>query len=306
MAKKSKVESIVEWEVPAPVIKNPLIWFQSVLVVGLGATFVFLLLIGANLYERHWEQIPDSLTVWFFLFLGMAVLYGIAMLLILAGGTVTRYELDDGGIAQYSLYKKRKFFKWLGLLGLFSNTSAGYTAAGSALLSGAREAIGITWDEVTHIETYPFRHEIRLKNDWRTQMQVFCPKEKYEEVLDVARVHIIEVPAAKQPMPFAHKVFLSFFSLVFGIFLFPELPIEVVPLFTLVMMLSALFALWSEGRKKGIASLITLLFATGLPTISAVINGVGMQRDGALYALIVEALLYLFFVIVGYKRIREV
>jgi len=306
MAKKSKVESIVEWEVSTPIIKNPLIWFQSVLAVGLGATFVFLLLIGLNLYERQWERIPESLAVWFFLFLGMAVLYGMAILLMFAGGTVTRYELNDGGIVQYSLYKKRKFFKWLGLLGLFSNTSAGYTAAGAALLSGAKEEIGIAWNEVTHIETYPFRREIRLKNDWRTQMQVFCPKEKYEEVLDAARMHITEIPVLKQPMPFAHKVFLSLFSLVFGVFLLPELPIEVVPLLTLVMMVSALFALWSEGRKKRIASIITLLFAIGLPFISAVMNGVGMQRDGALYALIVEVLLYLFFVIVGYKSVREV
>ena len=306
MAKKSKVEPIAEWEISAPVIKNPLIWFQSVLVVGLGATFVFLLLIGLNLYEKQWDRIPDSLTVWFFLFLGMAVLYGITMLLMFAGGTVTRYELSDGGIVQYSLYKKRKFFKWLGLLGLFSNTSAGYTAAGAALLSDAREVIGIAWDEVTHIEMYPFRHEIRLKNDWRTQMQVFCSKEKYEEVLGVARMHITEVPVLKQPMSFAHKVFFSLFSLVFGIFLFPELPIEVVPLFTLLMMVSALFALWSEGMKRRIASIITLFSAIGLPTVSAVMNGVGMQRDGALYALIVEVLLYLFFVIVGYKKVREV
>jgi hypothetical protein len=228
------------------------------------------------------------------------------MLLMFAGGTVTRYELGDGGIAQYSLYKKRKFFKWLGLLGLFSNTSAGYTAAGAALLSSAREAIGIAWDEVTHIETYPFRQEIRLKNDWRTLMQVFCPKGKYEEVLDVIRMHIAETPVLKQPMPFARKVFLSLFSLLFGVFLFPELPIEVVPLFTLLMMVSALFALWSEGLKKKIASIITLLSAIGLPTISAAVNGVEMQRDGASYALIVEVLLYLFFVIVGYQRIKEV
>jgi len=305
MAKKSKVEPFAEWEISAPVIKNPLIWFHSVLVVGVGATFVFLMLIGLNLYERQWDQIPDSFTVWFFLFLGMAVLYIIAMLLMFAGGTITWYELNDKSVAQYSLYKKRKFLKWLGLLGLFSNTSAGYTAAGATMLSGAREAIAVAWDEVTHIETYPFRQEIRLKNDWRTLIQVFCPRESYEAVLEIVRTHITEIPVLKQPMPFAHKVLLSLFLLLFGVFLFPELPIVVVPLFTLLMIVSALFALWSEGMKRRISSIITLLFAIGLPTVSAVMNGVEMQQDGAIYALIVEVLLYLFFVTVGYKRVRE-
>lgn len=32
---------LIEWELKIPVIKNPLVWFQTVLVVGIGASFFF-------------------------------------------------------------------------------------------------------------------------------------------------------------------------------------------------------------------------------------------------------------------------
>lgn len=240
-----------------------------------------------------------------YLFLGMFILYAVVMLLMFPRGAMTRYEIDDSGIYQYTLYKKRKLFKWLGLLGMFSNTSAGYTAAGAALLADARDTIYIKWDEVTSIERYPYRGEIRFKNNWRTVMQVFCTKEKYEEVLKIINENVVEVSSIKREIPFAYKFFISFFTLLFGIFLLPALPIDVVPIFTLVMIFSLLFAIWTEGIKKTVSSILVIFISVGSVSIPLVMKGAEMSRAGSLYALILELLFYAYFVYIALYRLRS-
>jgi hypothetical protein len=308
MSKKKSKQPQFAWEIQTPILNNPLIWSQSVIAVGGGAAFVFLLLIGLNVYEKRWEQIPDSVIVGLSLFAGMFVLYVIAMLIMHGGGSTTRYEIDEKGIVQHSLYLKRKgfrWFRWLGLLGIFSGKSAGYTAAGATLLASSRQITGAKWQEIDWVEVYPSRGEIRLLNDWRTVVQVFCPAEQFDEVSQWIRQRIVPAKPQLRETPFAYKVFLSFFVLLFGFFLFPELPIRVKPVFTLVMMLSLLFALWSQGMKRTIASGIALLIAIGSPVLTWGLYGINLHKEGAGYALVLEGLLYVYMIYVAYDRLRR-
>jgi len=295
------MKTFFEWEIEVPVMKNPLLLFQTALVVGIGATFVFLLLLGLNLYERAWGQIADSFVVWISLFLGLGLLFTIALLLISAGGKMIRYEVDDKGIVRYDMRKKGGVSKWLGILGLFSGTSAGYTAAGAALLSNARKVEATRWRDVSRIETFPLRREIRLSNDWRTLMQIFCPQDRYDDILKLVRTNVDEKEKDRETLPLAHRVVFSFFALLFGFFLLPKLPIEVSPLPVLLLLLSAQAALWSGGKKRRIASIVTMALAIGLPLASAGMNGVHLGREGAWYALGVELLCYFYFVFVAWR-----
>jgi len=308
MSKKNKEAPIIVWEITAPAIRNPLIWFQSMIAVGSGATFVFLLLIGLNIYEKSWDQIPDSVIVWLSLFLGIFILYAIVILVMFGRGYTMRYEMDENGIVQHSLYAKRKgfqWFKWLGLLGILSGKSAGYTAAGATMLANSRQVIGAKWKEIDRIETYPSRKEIRLLNNWRTVIQVFCPADRYDEVYAWITKRVTSTEPQVRETPFAYKVFLSFFVLLFGFFLLPELPIRVKPVFTLVMMVSLLFALWSQGKKRTIASMIALFIAIGSPVLVGGIYGIEVQREGAWYALILEGLLYIYMISVAAYSLRR-
>lgn len=309
MSKKKQIEPILSWEIDSPVISSSLVWFQTALVVGSGAGFVFLLLVGLNLYERHWDQIPDSFQVGFFLFLGMFLLFALVMLLMFSRGAATRYEVSAEGIVQQTLRKRSRWFKWLGFLGIFSGTGAGYTAAGAALLSDARETIYLKWDEITGIESNPEKGEIILKDNWHIVMQVFASHEAFDAVKKQISDHITknstEILPEKKETPFTRKIMLSFFALLFGFFLLPELPIRVVPVFTLLLMLFVLFSLWSTGTKRLIFSLLSLLLSIGLPAIAAFYDGVHLQRDGAGYALALELFFYLYLAAVALYGLRR-
>ncbi len=300
----------MEWEVSAPVLKNKLFWYQLAVVSGSGALFVLLLLLGLNLYERHWEQIPDSLTVGGVLFAGMYISFGLIALAMFFRGSVTRYVLSYSGIYQYTLQRRSKLFQWLGLLGILSGKSAGYTAAGASMLADARSTVYVEWSEVCCTEVSSGSHEIMLRDEWHTKMQVFCPQEKCEKILGIiqSKVKREKDPVAKntpESMTFLHKILFTLFGVIFGIFLLPSLPVPVVPLFSLIMLLIFLLALWSDGKKGRVAALAVLLLAIGLPAISAVAGGVSYQKDGAAYALVIEVVLYFYFAFVAYLRLRR-
>ena len=308
---KKKGKIILEWEVSAPVIKSRLFWSQMTLMVGVGALFVMTLLLGLNLYEGQWDQIPDSLMVGGSLFAGMFLFVALIALLMFSRGASTRYEMSDAGIYQHTLQNKGGWLKWLALFGVLSGKSAGYTAAGATLLSDARSTIFVRWKDIKGISTQQNRGEILLEDGWHTRMQVFCPAETYDHVLERIQSHLVDThhSAAQdndsRDPSLAHQVLLTLFGTVFGIFLLPRLPIEIVPVFTLVMMIAFLIMLWSHGTQAKITAIIALVLSIALPAVSATVNGVNLHKDGSMYAVAIEVLLYVYFACVSCDRIRK-
>ncbi len=304
--KKTKQEPLYSWEIKVSVITNPLVWIQSILAVGSGVAFVFLLLVGLNLYERRWDEIPASMAVAVYLFLGMFFLFAMVMIIMNFRGYRVRYELNRDGITQYSLEQNLSgLSKWLGLVGLLSGKSAGYTASGATLLSKSKNIIYSNWKEINRVKTYPLRGEIQLLNDWRVVMQVFVPKKQYDEISKWIKVHIKAIKEQKRETPFAHKLISSFFTVLFGSFLIPQLPIQVKPILTIIVVFSLLFAIWTDGSKKAIASIFALIITIGTLILSIILYGVDLQRDGAEYALIIEVLIYLYIISVAYYTLRK-
>ncbi len=306
--KKTKQEPLYSWEIKVSSITNPLVWIQSILAVGSGVAFVFLLLVGLNLYERRWNEIPASIAVAVYLFLGMFFLFAMVMIIMNFRGSRVRYELNRDGITQYSLEQNlylSSWFKWLGLIGLLSGKSAGYTASGATLLSKSKNIIYSNWEEINRVKTYPLRGEIQLLNDWRVVMQVFVPKNQYDEISKWIKVHIKPIKEQKRETPFAYKLILSFFTVLFGSFLIPQLPIQVKPILTITVIFSLLFAIWTDGSKKVIASIFTLIITISTLILSIILYGVDLQRDGAEYALIIEMLIYCYFISIAYYTLRK-
>ena len=270
-----KIDFHKEWEINIPTISNPLLWYQLVVMTGLSTSFVFFLLLGLNIYERQWHAIPDSFVVGLSLFSGMFIAFSLILLIFFGRGSRTKYIVNDEGVVQQTLPNNIKKFRWLGLLGLFSNTSAGYTAAGASLLSSSRDIIGAEWKDISRIETSSFRNEIQLKDGWHTVMQVFTSSKEYDEVLEFVRskVKVSEKESEKKSRTFANRIFLTLFALLFGFMLFPRLPIHYIAPFVLLTMIFALFALWSDDPKKRIFSLLLM----AVPIIG---SGLGLYMDG--------------------------
>lgn len=52
-----------QWEVNISILNNPLLWFQLFMVALISSSYLTLLLVGFNLFEHAWDDIPASLSI---------------------------------------------------------------------------------------------------------------------------------------------------------------------------------------------------------------------------------------------------
>lgn len=297
-----------EWDINISTLKNPLLWFQLIMVSFLGGgLFLLLLLVGLNLFEHHWEDIPMSFVISLTISGSLLLAFSLIVLLMFWRGIPTKYVLKDKYIEQHTLMRSKNTIGLLGILGILSGKNTGYTAVGASLLARSREQIAVEWKEVSKLEVFPQRNEIQLHNDWRTIMQVICPEDQFQSIL-----HFIQQKTEKNKTSeklkeseetiktsFSVKIILSLLSLVFGIFLFPRLPIHYVGIFAIATIIFALLALWSSALKQRFFGGILFL----LPLIGVVLaflwGEVEMTQQGAIYALLIELVLLGFFLLLG-------
>ncbi len=307
MKKKSEKPSSMiplEWDINISILHNPLLWFQLFITALLSSSFLLFLLVGLNLYENHWEDIPSSLLVFSIMGGGLFLALSLITLLLFGRGIPTKYVLRDEYIEQHTLSKGKKAVGVFGLFALLSGKNAGYTATGASLLAHSREQIAVAWKDVFELQVFPKRKEIQLHNEWRTTMQIVCPNDQFNKILQTIekkteKNHKREKESEKKETPFAIKVILSLLTLVLGIFLFPRLPIHFVGIFTIATMLFAFLALWSSGFKKRVFAAILFLLPIIGVGLAFVVGEVDFSQSGAIYALIIELIILGFFLLLG-------
>lgn len=270
----------------------------------ISSSYLLLLLVGLNLYENNWEDIPSSVLVFLSLGGGLFLAFSLIAFLLYGRGIPTKYVLRDEYIEQHTLSKGKKAVGLLGLFALLSGKSAGYTAAGASLLAHSREQIAVAWKDVLELQVFPDRKEIQLHNDWRTTMQIVCPDDQFDKILQIIEKkievnHKVEVAVKKRETPFATKVILTLLTLVLGIFLFPRLPIHFVGIFAIATMLFALLSLWSTGFKKRVFGGILFLLPIIGVSLAFIVGEVDFSQSGAIYALLIELIVLGFFLFLG-------
>ena len=302
--KEKPFKTPVQWDVNISILRNPLLWYQLFIVVLVSNSYLVLLLVGINLFEYHWQDIPASLSIGSFVAGGFFLAFSLMLFLMYWRGIPTTYILQDGYIEQHTLSPGKKATGLLSIFGILSGKSAGYTAAGATLLAQSREQISVKWEDATHLEVFPKRNEIQLHDDWHTVMQVVCPKGQFGEILRFIEEKTEQHSNPKKPelcteTSFVKKVILSIFALIFGFFLFPRLPIHYVGAFAIATIIFALLTLWSKGYRQRLFSWILFLLPIIGVALAFVVGEVDMHRSGAIYALLIEILLLLYFMGIG-------
>ncbi len=301
---KQPLNTPEQWDINISILKNPLLWFQLCMVALLAASYLMFLMVGINLFEYHWQDIPASLGVGLVVGGGLFIALSLVLFVMNWRGIPTKFVLQDKHIEQHTLARGKKIASLLSLFGILSGKSAGYTAAGATLLAHSREQIAVEWKDVTSLKVFPKRNEIQLHNEWRTVMQVVCPENQFDNILQfiqqkTEKNKLPESVKGNTETPFAKKVILSIFSLIFGIFLLPRLPIHYVGVFTIATTIFAFLALWSSGLKQRIfAGVLFLLPIIGI-SLAFLAGEVEMHHQGAIYALIIELIALGFFLILG-------
>jgi len=302
--KKKSLNMPIQWDVNISILKNPLLWFQLFMVAFIASSYLMLLMVGFNLFEHHWEDIPASLSVGLIIGGGLFIALSLIMFLMYWRGIPTTYVLKDKNIEQHTLARGKKTSGLLSLFGILSGKSAGYTAAGATLLARSREQIAVEWKDATSLEVFPKRNEIQLHNDWHTIMQVVCPADQFDNILQfiqqkTEKNRLPEKVKENMETPFAKKVILSIFSLIFGIFLLPRLPIHYVGIFAIATIIFAFMALWSSGVRQRLFGIILALLPIIGVALAFILGEVEMSQQGAIYALLIELLILGFFIFLG-------
>lgn len=309
----SKIKFPVIWDIKLPILKNPLLWFQLFIIGFVVFVFMFLLLVGINLFEYQWQEIPTSIVVAATIGGGFFVVLSLTALLLFGRGVPTSYVLAEDHIEQHTLRKQSKIAQFLPYLGILTGNSAALTAKGAGLLAKSREVIGVVWKDVNKVEFFPQRNEIHLKNDWRTVIQVICPSEQYNTIKQIIskKVTTNKQQLTKQqttPSNFPQKWMLSLFIVVAGALLFIRLPIHYVGIFTIATIISAFLALWTTGLKKHFFALALLLLPVIAVTAAYFYREVSFTRPGAIYAFIIEVISIGFFMLLSlsilFKKIK--
>jgi len=306
----SNIDKPTIWNINIPVLKNPLVWFQLLMVAFVVFAFMLVLLLFANLFQYQWDAIPSSVLTALIIGGGIFIVFSLVLIIMYAGGIPTSYVINDEFIEQYTLRENKNSFSLLSLLGIASGKSAGFTAAGASLMAQSRQYIAVKWKNVDCIEVRANYSEIQLKNKWRTVMQVVCKKEQFESIKKTISNKIQAQSQKSKPkqtdeMSFARKLLLSVLVIICGGFLFVRLPIHYVGLLTIATMLMAFLSLYSKGLKKKISS-ASLAILPIIAVVGAYLHSeVSLARSGAYYALVIEILSIGFFILLGINQLLE-
>jgi hypothetical protein len=301
MTGKKATEDSLDFEIRISIFNNPLLWRQLLIVSFLSSGFVLFLLVGLNLYEGNWEQIPGSFLTWLVLAGGIFAAFAL-ILMFLSRGIVTRYVISDEGIVQETLTGMRKLTRKVPFFALLFGGTRGMTAAGAGMLAKSREVIGMEWKDVSAVEMFPSRFEIRLKNKWRTVVQLMCLSENYQDIVEIVHQQVSESPPVESDSVFSQMI-CSLSTLLLGFFLFPILPVRVPGLFIILIMIFSFPAIWSHTRIRKISAVIILFLLISGISLAVYFGEVNFSRSGCMYAFAIEFLAWFFFMFIAVRAL---
>lgn len=173
-------DSSLSWETEIPLVTNPLIVRQLLLVsAGAGLLMAFLLtFILATTGE--FDQIPIMLLI----SAAAAVVLGILLFLValIAFGNHIRvsFTVDNEGVLWKTVDRRARAGNRLALIaGLLGGSPQ---TAGAGLLGTSRETEAVRWDELAGFTVAPRHRMITLRGTWRPLMMVVCLPENFDRV----------------------------------------------------------------------------------------------------------------------------
>ncbi|MBA3030557.1 MAG: hypothetical protein KKF30_00595 [Proteobacteria bacterium] len=178
----------LSWEISFPLLTNSNIvkaWLKAMAV-----TYLMCMLILAPVFIGTDQA--DGLPVIAFWFAG--IILGITgfgfliMLVIFGNRSRAKFTVTEQGIFYECLDKKAKTLSRMAVAAGILAGSAG--TAGAGLLSISNEKISMKWSGAFKAVFDERNHTIRLRNQYRDILQVYCTSENYEKVKEIVETNI--------------------------------------------------------------------------------------------------------------------
>lgn len=167
------------WESDVPLLTNPLVLKQMVIVAAGAGLMMACLLTAILAAAGEFQDIPIMLLISLLAAAGLGLLMGLASLLFFGNRIRVRFTLNDKGALWETVDKRAitgaRLAVLAGLLGGSPQT------AGAGLLANARRVEFISWPEVAAVERNPRHLMIVLRGRGRPLMMLICRPDNYEQ-----------------------------------------------------------------------------------------------------------------------------
>lgn len=249
MTKRSRPRSsrlntgAISWEIDVPLLGNRLIVLAVAKAFFLAAFLMWALLAFLFAVQGEWDLIATMALFVFAITAGVVAIGLLAAALIFRNRLHYRFVLDDDGA---TCERADRRAARVDLLAVVLGTLSGRPGVvGSGLLSAAQASIHASWGSVARVTPHPSLHALSLANVWRTTVVLYCPAERWAEILAfvVARTAGNTVPRRKNPVP---RLLLRTALVIVAstpLFLLPERIDLFAPLFVLCFALASVWLL---------------------------------------------------------------
>ncbi len=205
----------LSWEVKFPLLTNPHIlkaWLKA-----MGLTYLFCMIITGAVLIGTGEA--EGLPMIAFIFLIVIICFTLAgfviMLVIFGNSSKAKFELSSGGATYESIDNKARMLSRMAVVA--GGVLGSPAAAGAGLLSISGERVTLKWETVFKA-VYDKKHStIRLRNQYRDLLHLYCTPETYESAKETVMARVAQkdgeaaFPDERSPLPGA---FLSTFLVI--------------------------------------------------------------------------------------------
>ncbi|MCB1237524.1 MAG: hypothetical protein KDM91_20840 [Verrucomicrobiae bacterium] len=223
-APPTKTEPLV-WEADTPIFRNKFVMGGMLAAVGIATLFLALVTTAMMVSRHRYEGIPGVLAFSAAIGGGVWLLLMGVSLVFFRGGMRTRVVVDGERVTQTVVSRRADRG---GLAAVLVGAASGSPGtAGAGLIAAATRSESARFSDLQAVEVRPERGEIRLRNDWRTVMQLFAPPERFGEIVERLRLLVAAraEPVKRADLPPLIKLPVIMGALVFGGFLLVEFPL---------------------------------------------------------------------------------
>lgn len=302
--KPPSIEACLEWSQTVRLVSNRVILGAVTRVCLLGAAYPATLLVILAVLEQSRDQLVAAAWVGGALALGLWLAMVLIMMMVYGNKVICRLRLDDEAVSVDYGNRVVDVVRRIGVpLGLLVGGSAGYTAAGSALL--ARRCEQVPWNHVRAVEWNPARHLVVVSGPLGERAHVWCNADNYETVAGWIRARVDVRPEAAKTGGRWGNLRRAGLVLVAVVLLFiPELPLRIPGVFPLAAGACLLAALATHRARRILAGLGLLILGGG--TIASWrIHGVAWTHQLPVIVTVLEIAALVILLGVGLAALRH-
>lgn len=185
MQAASEGQPVIEWRHAVPVLGNPVLLQQAVLIFGLSPLLPLVLIALAWLPEESFGSFLDLALLLYALALGLLAAALIVSALLYRRGMGMSFRVDERGFSAAQDDRRSRIVSHLAVaLGTATGNPA---AAGAGALSRASTDVSGRWSALSHARYHGRLGAIELRNRWRTVAVLYCDAAHYPVVAAFVR-----------------------------------------------------------------------------------------------------------------------